>query len=76
NRQQKQFTFPTEVDFWADPNHDYTVMKVTAYDRPGLLSLVSTAMNQCKVRLHNAKVATFGERAEDLFFVTDQNDNS
>ncbi|MDH5445872.1 MAG: [protein-PII] uridylyltransferase [Gammaproteobacteria bacterium] len=73
NRQQKQFTFPTEVDFWADPNYDRTVMKVTAYDRPGLLSLVSTAMNQCQVRLHNAKVATFGERAEDLFFVTDHN---
>jgi len=74
NRQQKHFTFPTEIDFWADPNHACTVMKVTAYDRPGLLSLVSTALNHCEVRLHNAKIATFGERAEDLFFVTDHHD--
>ena len=76
NRQQKHFTFPTQVDFWADPNYDRTVMKVTAYDRPGLLALISTAMNQCQVRLHNAKVATFGEKAEDLFFVTDHQDQA
>ncbi len=73
NRQQKHFTFPTKIDFWADPNHARTVMKVTAYDRPGLLSLISSALNYCKVRLHNAKIATFGERAEDLFFITDHN---
>ena len=76
NRQQKHFTFPTEINFWADPNQSRTVMKVTAYDRPGLLSLVSTALNHCEVRLHNAKIATFGERAEDLFFVTDHNDQA
>lgn len=74
NRQQKHFTFPTEINFWSDPNHARTVMKVTAYDRPGLLSLVSTALNHCKIRLHNAKIATFGERAEDLFFITDHQD--
>ena len=74
NRQQKHFTFPTEINFWDDPNNARTVMKVKAYDRPGLLSLVSTALNHCQVRLHNAKIATFGERAEDLFFVTDHHD--
>ncbi len=73
NRQQKHFTFPTEIDFWTDPNHVRTVMNVKAYDRPGLLSLISTALNHCEIRLHNAKIATFGERAEDLFFITDHN---
>ena len=76
NRQQKHFTFPTDVSFWADPNHARTVMQVKAYDRPGLLSLVSTALNHCQIRLHNAKIATFGERAEDLFFITDQNNQA
>ena len=76
NRQRKHFTFPTAVEFWPDPNYDRTVMKVTAFDRPGLLSLVSTALNHCEVRLHNAKVATFGERAEDLFFITSHADNA
>lgn len=74
NRQRKHFTFPTEINFWSDPNHPQTVMKVTAYDRPGLLSMVGTALNHCEIRLHNAKIATFGERAEDLFFITDHHD--
>lgn len=74
NRQQKHFTFPTEVEFWADPNHEKTVMQVTAFDRPGMLSLIGTALNQCHTRLHSAKISTFGERAEDLFFITDEND--
>ncbi|MDH5180048.1 MAG: [protein-PII] uridylyltransferase [Gammaproteobacteria bacterium] len=75
NRRKKHFTFPTEVTFWADPNRERTVMQVTAFDRPGMLSLIGTALSQCHVRLHNAKISTFGERAEDLFFITDENDN-
>jgi [protein-PII] uridylyltransferase len=27
----------------------------------------------CQIRLQNAKIATFGERAEDIFFITDKN---
>ncbi|MDH5407248.1 MAG: [protein-PII] uridylyltransferase [Gammaproteobacteria bacterium] len=74
NRKQKHFTFPTEVEFWADPNKARTVMQVTAFDRPGMLSLIGTSLNQCNVRLHSAKISTFGERAEDLFFITGEDD--
>ena len=74
NRQQQHFAFPAEVEFWPAPNDDRTVMQVTAMDRPGLLSLVGSALNHYYIRLHNAKISTFGERAEDLFFITDEND--
>ena len=50
-------------------------MKVTAYDRPGLLSEIGSAMTSCGVTLHKAKVATYGEKAEDIFFVSDENGN-
>jgi [protein-PII] uridylyltransferase len=46
-------------------------MEVIAGDRPGLLSAIGWALADCKVRLQNAKIATFGERAEDVFFLTD-----
>jgi len=51
---------------------DATVMEVIAQDRPGLLHQVSLALLDCKVVLQFARISTFGERAEDVFFVTDR----
>ena len=45
-------------------------MEVIAQDRPGLLYQVALALHHCKVNLNAAKVATYGERAEDIFFLT------
>jgi [protein-PII] uridylyltransferase len=73
-RQAKHFTFTTEVQFWEDSSLDRTAMQVTAYDRPGLLSHIAKAFVHCQVRLQNAKIATFGERAEDIFYVTTYDD--
>ena len=71
-RQLKHFPIPTEVSFEEDPHHGRTVMEVVSSDRPGLLSKIGQALVQCHVVLQNAKVATFGERAEDIFFITDE----
>jgi [protein-PII] uridylyltransferase len=70
-RQLRHFQTPTRVRFSDDAHNARTVMEVVAGDRPGLLSAVGWALADCKVRLQNAKIATFGERAEDVFFVTD-----
>ena len=68
-RTLKHFPTKTQVAFAAAPNGQTTVMEVTAQDRPGLLYQVALALAACKVRLVTAKIATFGERAEDIFFV-------
>lgn len=47
-------------------------MEVVTRDRPGLLSQIAGAMASCGIRLQNAKIATYGERAEDIFFITDR----
>jgi [protein-PII] uridylyltransferase len=47
-------------------------MEVVAQDRPGLLLAVAKALLSCKIRLVTAKVATFGEKAEDIFYITDR----
>lgn len=70
-RQLKHFTIPTQVLFQPDPYNDRTVMEVISSDRPGLLSQIGKALMECGVRLQNAKIATLGARVEDIFFVTD-----
>jgi len=70
-RQLRHFETPTQVSFSDDSGSARTVMEVIAADRPGLLSVIGWALADCRVRLQNAKIATFGERAEDVFFVTD-----
>ena len=71
-RAAKHFKFPTRVNFENNEIQNQTIMKVVAYDRPGLLSQIGAAMHACDVTLHKAKIATFGEKAEDIFFITDE----
>ncbi len=72
-RQLKHFAFPTEVTFSNDTVNQRTVMEVITPDRPGLLARIGQVLLEHRVRLTNAKIATLGERVEDVFFVTDEN---
>ena len=74
-RAAKHFKFPTQVMFEDHENQTQTIMKVKAYDRPGILTQIASAMHDCKVILHKAKIVTYGEKAEDIFFITDENRN-
>ncbi len=74
SRKQKIFPIPTTVQFTQDEENNRTIMEVIASDRPGFLSRVGIALARCDVRLHGAKIATYGSRAEDIFFITDKAD--
>ena len=71
-RQLKHFPVPTEVNFSVDEKNKRTVMEVITTDRPGLLSHVGMALEFCGARLQSAKIATYGARVEDIFFITDR----
>jgi len=71
-RQLKHFAFPTEVTFSNDTVNQRTVMEVITPDRPGLLARIGQVLLEYRIRLTNAKIATLGERVEDVFFVTDE----
>lgn len=75
-RAAKHFKFPTRVSFEENKIQNQTMMKVIAYDRPGLLSQIGSAMHACNVTLHKAKIATYGEKAEDIFFITNNKGNT
>ena len=51
-----------------------TMLSLVCNDRPGLLADVAQVLRQQKLRVHDARIATFGERAEDVFQITDQRD--
>ncbi|MGI9336493.1 MAG: [protein-PII] uridylyltransferase, partial [Gammaproteobacteria bacterium] len=70
-RKLESFDRPTDVSISPDTNHMRTVIEVNSRDRPGLLGRIGWAFADTGVRLQTAKIATFGERAEDVFYVTD-----
>jgi [protein-PII] uridylyltransferase len=71
-RQLRHFAFPTEVVFSNDTVNERTVIEVVTPDRPGLLARIGQVLLDHRIRLSNAKIATLGERVEDVFFVTDE----
>lgn len=48
-----------------------TCVDVRCTDRPGLLSSIANVLLAQKVRLHDARIATFGEQVEDRFVISD-----
>jgi len=75
-RQLRHLPVANEVNLFQDERHDRTTMEVISADRPGLLARIAWAIAVEGVRLQNAKIATFGERAEDVFFLTDEADHA
>lgn len=72
SRQIKHFIVPTQVYFHDDPQQRHTILELIATDRPGLLSKVGRAFSLCGARLYNARISTIGSRAEDIFYLTGQ----
>ena len=72
-RQVRMFSTTVQVGVSQDPVNNRTVVELVAADRPGLLLQVGKVFEEQRVALHNAKIATLGERAEDVFFVTTLN---
>jgi [protein-PII] uridylyltransferase len=67
----KPFRLEPEVNVnnaWSDR---HTVIEVTGLDRPGLLFDLTNTISRLNLNIASAHVATFGERAVDVFYVTD-----
>ncbi|MCP5425989.1 MAG: [protein-PII] uridylyltransferase [Gammaproteobacteria bacterium] len=66
----RHFKTSTQMTFTPDEANQRTVMELITSDRPGLLSRVGQGFRECGIQLQNAKIATIGARAEDVFFIT------
>jgi [protein-PII] uridylyltransferase len=49
----------------------HTVIEVSGLDRPGLLYDLTATLSRLNLNIVSAHIATFGERAVDVFYVTD-----
>ncbi len=52
-------------------SNDLTVIEVRGLDRPGLLFDLTTAIGDLNLDISSAHIATYGEKAVDVFYVTD-----
>ncbi len=74
SRRQKVFKWPSQTVFSNDFSQGFSVLEVVAPDRPGLLTVIGQVFFRHKLRLHSARISTLGERVEDVFFLTDRQD--
>ncbi len=70
SRQVKHMPINTSVKITLENNCNYHVLEVVANDRPGLLANIAHKLLQLDILLHNAKINTLGNRAEDIFMIS------
>jgi [protein-PII] uridylyltransferase len=70
SRRVKHFPITPEVRIVPDEKAHYHSLAITAGDRPGLLYAIARVLGKYSIDLHTAKIATLGERAEDVFVVS------
>ena len=70
-RQVRMFNTPTRVTITLDARNNRSALELVAGDRPGLLCDVGKVLWEERVDLQGARISTIGERAEDVFYVTD-----
>jgi [protein-PII] uridylyltransferase len=65
------FTVEPEVIINNSLSDQFTVIEVAGRDRPGLLYELTSALSDLLLDITSAHVTTFGEKAVDVFYVTD-----
>lgn len=70
SRQVKHMPFATQVNISAETQSINHTLEIMAGDRPGLLARIAFIFLQHGVDLHNAKINTLGNRAEDSFLIS------
>jgi [protein-PII] uridylyltransferase len=67
----RTFHVAPEVSIDNALSNRQTVIEVSGLDRPGLLYDLTTALGKLNLNIASAHIVTFGEKAVDVFYVTD-----
>lgn len=71
-QRQAHFKRKPQILFSEDAALNLTCLFLITEDRPGLLANISHVFFAEKINLHQAKIATAGERVEDVFYICNQ----
>jgi [protein-PII] uridylyltransferase len=67
----KAFTVEPQVIVSNETSNRFTVIEIAGLDRLGLLFKLTDSLFRLNLNIASAQVTTFGERAVDVFYVTD-----
>lgn len=68
-RRLRYFTISTKVDF-THHESGLSEVRITAADRPGILSSIARAFLRSHINVHAARITTLGERIDDVFLIS------
>ncbi|MDI6783259.1 MAG: hypothetical protein QME64_04075, partial [bacterium] len=68
----RHFRVPTEIELSTDLSDTQTAIDVRTQDRLGLLYNLTSTMASLGLNITSARIATYGARAVDVFYVTDR----
>jgi len=71
SRGVEAFTVEPEIVINNALSDRLTVLEISGRDRPGLLYELTSALSDLSLEIASAHVTTFGEKAVDVFYVTD-----
>jgi [protein-PII] uridylyltransferase len=71
DRRLKPFSLPAQVLVSNALSEKFTVIEVSGLDRTGLLHLLTRAIADLNLTIGSAHIGTYGEKAVDVFYVTD-----
>lgn len=69
SRRSRHFPTRTVVTTLPDESGRAWILNIICTDRPGLLYSISEVLARYRINLQTARIATLGERAEDVFLI-------
>lgn len=72
-RKLKHFSQHVETEIINSDDKPYTTLEINCPDQPGILASIGKIFADHNIQLQNARIATLGERVEDMFFILDGN---
>jgi len=71
NKRLKPFSLPAQVMVSNTISEKFTVIEVMGLDRTGLLHQLTRTISDLNLTIGSAHIGTYGEKAVDVFYVTD-----
>jgi len=71
NRRLRPFVLPTQVTVSNALSEKFTVIELSGLDRTGLLHALTREIADLNLTIASAHIGTYGEKAVDVFYVTD-----